>query len=1227
MAQAKQTQGPPHPIPPQEQVALADRRHPNDIDWDRPTIGLALSGGGVRSATFCIGLLRALAKNRVLRRFDYLSTVSGGGYAGAAFGRLFSPTVTPEQVERGLADDQSLLLWWLRSNGRYLVPAGVRDLLQTWAGQLRGFVATQFEVTTLAALLSCLIVLPHLLGYGGGADSFWWLAALLPAWLAVFMAFAYWWSRDPHDNTVFNDLVTCIAAALVALYLLWRRLTMGGDMHHGRTSMLVIGAILLAVPLARLWMLRRRAQPAQDRVRYTIGLSTALKCVLLLLGLGVADLLSWFFADRVCNLSLHGSVLTSAGLAAVLVAVARVTLPMLQSQANKKGVAQLPLALLANLCGLLLLVLLALFWLSAVQYFVFLAHVSAAATWMHWLVGWFPEFLHAPTSEAWLRWVTVFVPCLAYIALTGRNLQQINRSSLHAFYRSRIARTYVAVGNSHDHRAAQEAVRFPVSPLCDKTTGNAAQVKKLTELLEGDDVGLPAYVPHAHGGPIHLINCCINQTIDDRTDTYNADRKGVYLSISSLGLETGTRPAEPHAETASSISHTSLAEWIAISGAAAGSGMGSLTRTGTAALFFLSGLRLGYWWANRLGRRSWSWLHLGKTRAALQEMVARFPGLQNPVWYVSDGGHFDNTGVYSLLKRELSLIVLADCGADPNYVFADLENLTRKARIDMDTAIDFIDPASLPASAGAALRARFGTPDSITPAPGDQHLLLARIRYPSGASGCLLVVKPRLVCELPLDVAGYADSHPDFPQQSTTEQFFDESQWESYCRLGEALGTPLDAGLLDLLPTLAEASTVARVSVVSGEDQKTAQTRRQRIGATIGASLSLGAIATVAATGWHAWDTHQQVVHSEQQAAQTQQSEADAIETDLEANVAYDAQMHARLYALMQKFERSGRGSGMPTVMNQLADQVNRSCGQLAAGNPLHQHCMLDYTALRAAATEPSDWRKSMDDYARATPPPLLPMDAWFGRLRFAAPTQVASRAPAAASVEAAAPSPVAEAPSLPTGSHPASGTSTDFGPRGGAPVSATAPAAGAAADVAMPSPSPSPSPPPPPPALSSAPPSTRAAHPVGTTAANATSPAGRGTEVPGSDVSQACGSAVSATPGSFVVYIQIYDDSQRALANRLKGQFGIFGLGAPGIENVVATARRTGHRPPTSWSQPVLLYNASNGQAQACAYALAGWLAGQPGFLQAAPTALPLPTRLHGDPKVIELWMPATVR
>jgi hypothetical protein len=45
--------------------------------------GLAISGGGIRSATFALGVLQAFAFTGLLRRFDYLSTVSGGGYIGS----------------------------------------------------------------------------------------------------------------------------------------------------------------------------------------------------------------------------------------------------------------------------------------------------------------------------------------------------------------------------------------------------------------------------------------------------------------------------------------------------------------------------------------------------------------------------------------------------------------------------------------------------------------------------------------------------------------------------------------------------------------------------------------------------------------------------------------------------------------------------------------------------------------------------------------------------------------------------------------------------------------------------------------------------------------------------------------------------------------------------------------------------------------------------------------
>ncbi len=667
----------------------------------------------------------------------------------------------------------------------------------------------------------------------------------------------------------------------------------------------------------------------------------------------------------------------------------------------------------------------------------------------------------------------------------------------------------------------------------------------------------------------------------------------MYLTVSSLGLETDTRPPLFRTGVDNPLARSTLSEWIAISGAAAGSGMGSLTRTGISALFFLSGFRLGYWWRNRLNPSRFWWSRLGKSRAALQEMLARFPGLRSPVWYLSDGGHFDNTAVYSLLKRELRLIVLADCGADPNYVFTDVENLTRKARIDLDTGIDFIDPDSLPTGLSAEMRARFGTPDSIMPSPGHQHLLLARISYPSGASGCLLVVKPRLYCELPLDVAGYADRHRDFPQQSTAQQFFDESQWESYCQLGEVLGLPIDAHLLDMLPGLASSGTAVSANAVSSDDQPNILTRRQRMGATIGASLSLGALATVALTSWQAWDSHQVQRLSSGRDVEVQQSAADAVQTDLDAGLGYDRAMHRKLYSLMRRYDDVRDSEGMTHTMNQLADTLNRACGRLAPGIALLDRCLADYSALRGAVTEPTTWQKAMQDYRNAIPsalPDVLgPPSGEYARV----------------TPDASQPTPVgASAASVPT---PTSKQATPAG-------HASAVAAGLPAELPATTAAPPPAPPPAPlrPPQPSPIPRVSTAMPAAATAALTNA------------AMQACSGATTEQPQHLIVYVQIYSEEQRAPATALARQFAGFGLATPGIENVVSSAIRSGHGAPAAWDKPVFLYSSYSEQAAVCARALVRWLAVQPAFQGSMPRALPLPIRLHGDPDVIEFWLPA---
>mgnify|MGYP001553458348 CR=1 FL=1 len=142
------------------------------------------------------------------------------------------------------------------------------------------------------------------------------------------------------------------------------------------------------------------------------------------------------------------------------------------------------------------------------------------------------------------------------------------------------------------------------------------------------------------------------------------------------------------------------------------------------------------------------------------------------------------------------------------------------------------------------------------PGPGTQSLLLARIRYHSGNTGALLVVKPRQPADSPLDIVGYANRDMRFPQQGTEDQFFDEAQWESYCQLGELLGRPLDRATLDAIPVLALDGVAASIGPLAPDVQKSAMSLRQRVTATVGASLGLSAIAGLALAGWQAWDAH-----------------------------------------------------------------------------------------------------------------------------------------------------------------------------------------------------------------------------------------------------------------------------------------------------------------------------------------------------------------------------------
>jgi hypothetical protein len=157
--------------------------------------------------------------------------------------------------------------------------------------------------------------------------------------------------------------------------------------------------------------------------------------------------------------------------------------------------------------------------------------------------------------------------------------------------------------------------------------------------------------------------------------------------------------------------------------------------------------------------------------------VRELLGLTNdrsPYVFLSDGGHFENLGLYEMVRRRCRCIIVSDAGCDPGYTFEDLSNAVRKIRIDFSIPIEF-PPDGLGMSVGGQGK-------------GNPHLAIGTIRYSAVdgpvANGVLIYMKATLSGDEPVDVLNYGRSHPAFPHESTANQFFTEAQFESYRTLG-----------------------------------------------------------------------------------------------------------------------------------------------------------------------------------------------------------------------------------------------------------------------------------------------------------------------------------------------------------------------------------------------------------------------------------------------------------
>jgi hypothetical protein len=189
-------------------------------------------------------------------------------------------------------------------------------------------------------------------------------------------------------------------------------------------------------------------------------------------------------------------------------------------------------------------------------------------------------------------------------------------------------------------------------------------------------------------------------------------------------------------------------------------------------------VRLG-WWGGNPARKSWK---LGSPRIGFFPLLCELLGTasdDSDFLYLSDGGHFENLGIYELVRRRCKLIVACDASCDEDSTFADLHNAMKLCRTDFGAEIMLDDIASLKPT------------DTAGELLSGAHFTQGTIHYPGPPpeEGTIIYIKPTLVKGDPEDVLAYQKTNPGFPHDTTANQWFDEAHFENYRALGEAAGT------------------------------------------------------------------------------------------------------------------------------------------------------------------------------------------------------------------------------------------------------------------------------------------------------------------------------------------------------------------------------------------------------------------------------------------------------
>lgn len=820
--------------------------------------GLALSGGGIRSATFGLGVIQRLAQLGLLRRLDFLSTVSGGGYLGSWLAawiqrqnggiKEVEKLLVPRPQEHA-EPEEAAPIHWLRRYGKYLAPKSALFSADTWTIVAIWMRNTMLNLVVLTMFLMAVMSIPWVITVSYQAFSGTGAAAKISALhvtLAILAAVcAAVGSRFPKSNA--SRILGILAALLICTSSV---LHVYGPGDAGIFSLMIWGASLSIICLvgmvdwdaSRRWRILARAllgislgaagmaaapyyvlEPLERGAGFLAPivippLISFLYCIQLTFLMGIQgryvtdERREWWsrvgaliFIIGAVWLLLSGVVLIGPSIidflklrfylgiaTGSLWAAATAAGVFLGHSSSTSGTGTtkspiketiLPFLPIIFLAGLLMLLA------SGLSHIVLdrqaipnlepivcqdcpqtTVSPDLGKTWDHVWVRFRQDILKKHSNPG-LPLILLSLFAIGYY-IFGR-LIDINEFSMHRFYCNRLVRGFQGASRGEDRKPDH-----------------------FTNLDAEDDLAITKLQrENGYTGPVHLVNTAINLNLAETG--LDERRAGSFVFTPyGCGYSVGGEH-QGHCQVYPDNCDLRLGTPVTASGAAASPNMGYHTSTPVAFLLTVFNVRLGYWIRNPKEKRGFSpsrrLIEKGYDSKQLAEIAAWSPtgprngqvyfiselfGLasdERKYVYLSDGGHFENLAVYELLRRRCRYIICVDGEQDENMQFEGLAGLVRRARSDMGVEIRIETADIEQRSAEGWSRA---------------HCAVGRVVYPEdGANGKkiegrLLYLKLSVTGDEPVDIINYRKANPAFPHQTTGDQFFDESQFESYRRLG-----------------------------------------------------------------------------------------------------------------------------------------------------------------------------------------------------------------------------------------------------------------------------------------------------------------------------------------------------------------------------------------------------------------------------------------------------------